>query len=189
MGSLQLECPLCCNEIFEDKQSLKYHLLSFVDNIICPACDKRCQTVLDLAEHLGNDCCDRKDECAGDSDSQNQIFIKQEVEDITDESFSTSILAKALLNKNIKNEVYKTNIKEAESASKNEYAQDVEMHDAENEADKEFEEGVYSCVGCGMSFTNLIEHINQYHDEEEVVVEVCYIFCLIIIFFIVAKMY
>lgn len=168
MGSLQLECPLCCNEIFEDKQALKYHLLSFVDNIICPACDKRCQTVLDLAEHLGNDCCDRKDECAGDLIAQNQIFIKEEVEDIVDEPFGNSILAKALLNKNIKNEIYKTNNKESETEAEK---QDAEMQDVENDADKEFEEGVYSCVGCGMSFTNLIEHINQYHDEEEVVVE------------------
>lgn len=50
---LKLECPLCCNETFNSHDSLKYHLLSIIDNLLCPSCGQRFEKIHDLADHLG----------------------------------------------------------------------------------------------------------------------------------------
>lgn len=52
MGSLTLDCPLCCGETFHNPQSLKYHLLSMTDNLYCPGCSERLDSVLALIRHL-----------------------------------------------------------------------------------------------------------------------------------------
>lgn len=41
----------------------------------------------------------------------------------------------------------------------------------ENEAEDNLEE-IYSCNTCGVSFTSVLEHIQNYHNDQDVVVEV-----------------
>ena len=41
----------------------------------------------------------------------------------------------------------------------------------ETEPDKSQEE-IYSCNTCGVSFTSVLEHIQNYHNNQDVVVEV-----------------
>ncbi|XP_011861958.1 PREDICTED: zinc finger protein 91 isoform X2 [Vollenhovia emeryi] len=52
MGSLNLTCPMCCGETFNNPQSLKYHLLSLTDNLYCPGCSQRSDSVAALIQHL-----------------------------------------------------------------------------------------------------------------------------------------
>ncbi|XP_070172709.1 zinc finger protein 569 [Polyergus mexicanus] len=52
MGSLNLICPMCCGETFNNPQSLKYHLLSITDNLYCPGCSQRSDSVASLIQHL-----------------------------------------------------------------------------------------------------------------------------------------
>lgn len=182
MGSLQLECPLCCNDTFDDIQSLKYHLLSIIDNILCPACGERCETILELAEHIDKDC--------GKTDEKNNpdvIHIK--IEDDTSTENHNSILAKALLSpKNVTKVVADTKI-ENESGDnlmeKNDTEMQVDIVEGEGE---NAEEEIYSCLGCGMSFTNIVEHIQEHHDGEEVIVEVWLFYLFLLeLFFLIAQ--
>ncbi|XP_011255164.1 zinc finger protein 658B isoform X1 [Camponotus floridanus] len=52
MGSLNLICPMCCGETFNNSESLKYHLLSITDNLYCPGCSQRSDSVAALIQHL-----------------------------------------------------------------------------------------------------------------------------------------
>ncbi|KYN45291.1 hypothetical protein ALC56_00255 [Trachymyrmex septentrionalis] len=52
MGTLNLICPMCCGETFNNTQSLKYHLLSMTDNLYCPGCSQRSDSVTALIQHL-----------------------------------------------------------------------------------------------------------------------------------------
>lgn len=54
MGTLV--CPLCCNEKFSNQLSLRYHLLSVTDNVYCPECNQRFDSILQLADHLNGMC-------------------------------------------------------------------------------------------------------------------------------------
>lgn len=54
MGTLV--CPLCCDEEFSNQLSLRYHLLSITDNVYCPECCQRFDSILQLAEHLDGMC-------------------------------------------------------------------------------------------------------------------------------------
>jgi hypothetical protein len=54
MGTLV--CPLCCDEEFSSQLSLRYHLLSITDNVYCPECSQRFDSILQLADHLDGMC-------------------------------------------------------------------------------------------------------------------------------------
>ncbi|XP_069699800.1 uncharacterized protein [Periplaneta americana] len=54
MGTLV--CPLCCDEEFPSQLSLRYHLLSITDNMYCPDCNNRFDSILQLADHLDGMC-------------------------------------------------------------------------------------------------------------------------------------
>jgi hypothetical protein len=54
MGTLV--CPLCCDEEFSNQLSLRYHLLSITDNVYCPECCQRFDSILQLADHLDGMC-------------------------------------------------------------------------------------------------------------------------------------
>ncbi|KAJ8975298.1 hypothetical protein NQ317_011639 [Molorchus minor] len=65
MGSLStfsFSCPLCCDEKFTSHSSLRYHILSIIDNLLCTACGLRFENMLALAEHLGRECQEKEDE-------------------------------------------------------------------------------------------------------------------------------
>lgn len=51
-----LVCPLCCDEKFSNQLSLRYHLLSITDNVYCPDCCQRFDSILQLADHLDGMC-------------------------------------------------------------------------------------------------------------------------------------
>lgn len=51
-----LVCPLCCDEEFSNQLSLRYHLLSITDNVYCPECCQRFDSILQLADHLDGMC-------------------------------------------------------------------------------------------------------------------------------------
>lgn len=189
MGSLQLDCPLCCNETFTCPQSLKYHLLSIVDNILCPSCGTRFQTIFELAEHLDIECGNTNGKSAADSNDVNIVNIKIENEDSADESLNNSILAKALLSpqSNNKNTVFISSNNEHRDSDpvpeENEQTYTQAQEDAEEamETGGDAQEGgevestdpeVYSCLSCGTNFTSIVDHIQEYHEGEEVVVEV-----------------
>lgn len=52
MGSISLICPMCCGESFNNPESLKYHLLSMTENLFCPGCSSKVDSVADLIQHL-----------------------------------------------------------------------------------------------------------------------------------------
>ncbi|XP_021942368.1 zinc finger protein 287-like isoform X2 [Zootermopsis nevadensis] len=82
MGTLV--CPLCCDEEFSNQLSLRYHLLSITDNVYCPECSQRFDSILQLADHLDGTC--RKgnfrnndEECTADSDINTEDRIEEEM--------------------------------------------------------------------------------------------------------------
>ncbi|KAF5290592.1 hypothetical protein FQR65_LT11543 [Abscondita terminalis] len=146
MGSLELHCPLCCTETFSCHSSLKYHLLSISENLICPSCGKRFEKIFDLAMHLGNKCLDPPDDInvEDNNNATEQCFVKTEImQEDDDATLSNSILAKALSRDNLKNVT-------------------------ENE---QTEDDVYHCTSCEMNFTSVEEHIKSFHDGHEVFLE------------------
>ncbi|XP_012252893.1 zinc finger protein 557 isoform X2 [Athalia rosae] len=74
MGSLSLVCPMCCGETFNSPQSLKYHLLSITDNLYCPSCSQRFDSVLALIQHL--------DRCGQSPEPETEVFMEANVQQI-----------------------------------------------------------------------------------------------------------
>ena len=54
MGSLA--CPLCCDNVFSSRSSLKHHLLEVENKIQCPDCSEKFRSILALANHLDGQC-------------------------------------------------------------------------------------------------------------------------------------
>ncbi|XP_012542039.1 zinc finger protein 184 [Monomorium pharaonis] len=61
MGTLNLICPMCCGETFNNPQSLKHHLLNMTSNLYCPGCSQRSDSVTALIQHL--DMCEHELRC------------------------------------------------------------------------------------------------------------------------------
>lgn len=165
MGSIQLECPLCCSEKFSSHHGLKYHLLSIIDNLICPACSKRFDKILDLAEHLGREC----HETNANGGSAPNLNIKQEHVDDQDieNVLSKSILAKALLKKGSDEEVensQQTNGIE-QTVTENNDTQEV---DGSGEQDSE---DLFYCSSCAIHFTSVEDHLQKFHEGHQVFIQ------------------
>lgn len=163
MGSLQFDCPLCCNETFTSQQSLRYHLLSIIDNLRCTVCSSRFDTIYELAKHLDG-------ECGTDAPNSNnfervQIKIEQDEASTNNDDLSNSILAKALLSP-------KKNISQGKATVEDNNEEQVSDT---NENKNEEDEDMYSCSSCGVSFSSIADHINKYHTGQEVVIEVMFI--------------
>lgn len=157
MGTLHIKCPLCCNETFNSYDSLKSHLLNIFENLKCTACDKRCETLFELIEHIGEECCEEneKNSNAGDT-SYEEIIIKHEDnddEDQDDDNDSTSMLLQTLSDNH--------NINEIEDDDFN-----------KNKMKDEAEEDLYYCSSCDVSFPSINDHINEFHVGQEVFLEV-----------------
>ncbi|KAK4873747.1 hypothetical protein RN001_013107 [Aquatica leii] len=143
MGSLQLHCPLCCTETFSCHNSLKYHLLSISENLICPSCGDRFEKIFDLAMHLGNQCLDPPVEEV-EKIEEVEVLVKTESEDEASVTIANSILAKAL---------------------------NKDLQDAVVDNDNEQSDDVYHCSSCAVNFTSVEEHIKKFHDGHEVFLE------------------
>uniref|UniRef100_A0A1Y1KSI2 C2H2-type domain-containing protein n=2 Tax=Photinus pyralis TaxID=7054 RepID=A0A1Y1KSI2_PHOPY len=147
MGTLQLHCPLCCTETFSCHNSLKYHLLSISDNLICPACGKRFERIFDLAMHLGNQCVDplvpEEPEHADETPERfSPICVKVEADDLTD-TVTSSILARAL-------------------------TKDTSAIQQQNEEEVSENEDLYVCSTCDIQFNSIEDHVREFHDGHEV---------------------
>lgn len=148
MGSLTLECPLCCTEKFNSLHGLKYHLLSIMDNLTCSSCNEKFDSVRKLIDHLDLECCGNK---------EGNPVVKNEGVDNTE---GKSILAKALL----KNQQGEEQMEE-ETISVN-----AEMEELEDSEDGD--EGLYECSTCQVQFESIEEHIKEFHAGTEVVIQV-----------------
>ncbi|KAG8258710.1 hypothetical protein J6590_025876 [Homalodisca vitripennis] len=49
-------CPLCCDQPFEDQQTLFFHLRGLRNNLFCPICSERFSSLEYLIGHLGRKC-------------------------------------------------------------------------------------------------------------------------------------
>lgn len=171
---MQLICPLCCDETFPSFSSLKYHLLSIAENLFCPACNSRFDDIPELVEHLDTECTKDEEPAKNEHkivqldkdsnikyikiemlnaaseeeklDDQTETVIK--VEHADDEpNIGTSILAQALY------------------AGKTNKPVETIVQDAE-----EVEETSYLCQMCNISFNSIEEHLEKYHQGEEVLI-------------------
>lgn len=161
MGTLQLNCPLCCNESFTSYETLKCHLINVYENLKCSVCDKKCENLFELIEHIGRESCDEieKQSHAGDT-SYEEIIIKREdnEEEDEDDGDSTSMLIQTLSDNRDLNETTEDNFDIAKL--KNE------------EVELEEQEDMYYCSSCDVSFPSINDHINEYHKGQEVFLEV-----------------
>lgn len=200
MGSLLLDCPLCCSETFTCHNSLKYHLLSISDNLICPACDKRFEKIFDLAMHLGRQCIDSEQEIADlelpaeETDIHNQnreinrntferqvsiveVEIKQEECDNEKNAIKVEAAVSDDTNHHsiLAKALMKNNIEESnrEKANEDEIVENIAENETEvaNE-DQLLEEELYYCSSCAINFTSVEEHLKKFHEGHEVFVEV-----------------
>lgn len=57
MGDLTLMCPLCCNNIYNSKESLLEHISTIIPNLFCPVCNIKVSSIEHLSEHLTLDNC------------------------------------------------------------------------------------------------------------------------------------
>ncbi|KAK0166299.1 hypothetical protein PV328_004732 [Microctonus aethiopoides] len=255
MGSSILVCPMCCGETFNNSQSLKYHLLSMTDNLYCPSCSQRTDSVTALIQHL--DKCGQEQQ-NGSEDfkvTDDEVLMDTNVEEIN-ENFLATVDNRGIMIVNgprtievdehgeIK-VVERRNI--SENLSENDMSSaDLTQHDCNNlrmkhlkcendnleqapvisipdslmneeksvlelipddstnfleteenlielnHHDEEIGEEelmkvkqelcevtgdeidsttVYNCSSCKMSFNSVLDHINMYHDDQEVVLE------------------
>lgn len=60
MGGQPLNCPLslCCNKTFSSKQLLVEHLSTVIENLYCPICKNKWNSLLHLIAHLRQDNCE-----------------------------------------------------------------------------------------------------------------------------------
>ncbi|XP_968302.3 zinc finger protein ZFP2 [Tribolium castaneum] len=66
-----LNCPLCCHETFETAATLKNHILTILDNLLCPTCGKKFEKLADLAQHLDDNDCQ-----GGDAPAEGQYYCQ-----------------------------------------------------------------------------------------------------------------
>lgn len=171
---MHLECPLCCGEKFECQESLRYHLLSMTVNIYCPCCNQLCDGIPQLVDHLGTSQCSSNGPESNEKEDCEMTVLNIKEEDMS-ENF---ILEKH--NENQSHEDDAQNIElMSEALSVNTVVLEdgsimVEDHENDGVEIEPMVEGeeIYSCSSCGVNFTSIMEHIQQYHDGQEVVVEV-----------------
>ncbi|XP_051174552.1 zinc finger protein ZFP2-like isoform X2 [Leptopilina boulardi] len=250
MGSMSLVCPMCCGETFTSSQSLKYHLLSMTDNLYCPGCSERSDSVLALIEHLdycgqpdgeaklnskrktqkdANKCQllmkelqsseEKKDKEVKNDDNKSQkevISAKKEEKDKTKKVPKIQSTSQVKLKKiekvfvKIENKYLKKNQDQQDPLMElsipiddvdeklmekhviailpdgseifNDDEDTVITMDNIQEIDEsklmkvkeelnEESDSLYNCSSCSMSFNSVLDHIKEFHDGQEVVLE------------------
>ena len=165
---LKLNCPLCCKEVFDSHEVLKDHLLNMADNLICPSCSNHFEKIVDLVKHL-DDCRDNKTQIA---DIPEESVLSQPVSESDDKEMN-SILAQALLKTSemqIEAEIKESNVtKNEEKNSDNTLESSDVVHIVEENNE---EEEIYYCSCCDISFTSIAEHLQNYHEGQEVYIQV-----------------
>lgn len=250
MGETIVTCPLCCDEIFTSRKSLKYHLLNLKDNLRCSKCETKFDTLESLINHLddhcekpfpiammsniaepktikldsiqldpsyqtkddssclekcGDDEFQEKSPCSDSSQTEVNSFEGMDnsilsLQLIKEENMAESKHLQApqltLLGNNGESHILIMSHHEGEATNilsdqdivttQNEDGTisftpvDHELNNAEptfinqtesRESDEENSE-LYSCNTCGISFTSVLEHIQNFHNDQDVVVEV-----------------
>lgn len=69
---------MCCGETFNNPQSLKYHLLSMTDNLYCPGCSQRSDSVMALIQHLDRCGCTESETTLAESNREQEQESQQE---------------------------------------------------------------------------------------------------------------
>ncbi|KAJ8953950.1 hypothetical protein NQ318_019193 [Aromia moschata] len=178
LSALSLSCPLCCDEKFSSHSSLKYHILSIIDNLLCPACGARYDCMLELAEHLGRECKEKelKELPVPPSLSEN---IKQEAQSQTQE-FPLLQNAAHELSNNSETVLLNPKIEaedDANDSNNSILAKALMAKPPSNntelvEAEEQLPVGaLYMCQMCDMSFNSIEEHLEKYHAGEELILE------------------
>lgn len=145
MEPLSLKCPFCCEETFSSHLALKYHILSIFDNILCPACNCRFDTIMELIEHLDREC--------KDQESNTELIAKDHIKT---ESEDFSITSKDIRVDNDQQE------DEATSG-------DCLLKTAVDGNDEEYETPTFLCEMCNMQFESVEEHLEEFHEGEDVI--------------------
>lgn len=140
MMDISLKCPLCCEESFPSHSSLKYHILSLTENLVCPACDKRFYNIYELTDHLGRGCEDCKDD-----------IVDNVLECVAVEFESVSKTSEMNPVKGLQNELI---VPKSEKL--------------------EIEEDTYFCHVCNINIISVEEHLQQYHQGEDIIMVCSY---------------
>ncbi|GJQ80970.1 hypothetical protein Trydic_g4787 [Trypoxylus dichotomus] len=174
MTSKTLQCPLCCNEEFTSYSSLKYHLLSIIDNLTCPACSKRFDKILDLAEHLGRECHDSNE---NDLNEQQMIISTLNIKtedcgvEVDNNNYNNSILAQALLKKDNTTPQEQCGADKKSGAGKMKDSNQQQDTKERSTGDVNENEEYFYCSSCAVSFSSINEHLQQYHEGQEIFIE------------------
>lgn len=166
---LKLNCPLCCNETFSSIDSLKYHLLSLVENIFCPNCSDRFEDIQKLIQHLDEDCTKN-----ANGEKSNVDYIKIEMINSLDEGqkdvekINEQTLIKIENDQN-KQHIENSILAQALLGSNDEVDEDQEeVKPTEEEAEENSENTMYLCQMCNINFNSIEDHLERYHQGEEV---------------------
>nr|CAH7727090.1 unnamed protein product [Callosobruchus chinensis] len=151
MGSLELTCPLCCHEKFVSHSTLKNHILSILNTLRCPACSKPCDDLSQLADHLDRLC--QEEQNSQDIENNDTILSNTDEEGAGNDNNSKD---RHILHENVQEEGI-----QKENDLREEYI-------ADNDETKQTN---YFCIMCNLGFDAIDEHLEQYHEGEEVVLE------------------
>lgn len=173
MAPVALTCPLCCNETFSSHDSLKYHILSMIDNLLCPSCNERCDDLMDLADHLGRECAN-----IDLTNQENNCTVSQNNED----GKNTQDCIDNLFIENIKKEV-DDNYTESQKGlviiicfifyllavcftlGEEDMVGNGEQEEETSQSGPKF---LYTCQMCNISFNSVKNHLLRFHEGEEV---------------------
>ncbi|CAH1124956.1 unnamed protein product [Ceutorhynchus assimilis] len=137
-----LKCPLCCEGTFDTHSALKEHIQMNLDNMSCPSCNVRCE-IMELPKHL--------EQCVNNRD--NARVSRKTMKQKSGSEFDNLLQVKIEGNGGVVTD--ENNTTETEDAADVTYSCDM----------------IYSCEMCKMTFDSIEDHLNQYHQDEEVLVE------------------
>ncbi|XP_060522546.1 zinc finger protein 883-like isoform X3 [Cylas formicarius] len=139
------------SETFPNTTSLKYHLLSIVGNILCSSCNKRCDSILELIQHLEKECVDQKSmKMLGNIKKEPEVNSAPH-QGISDRNTEPAVVF-----------VDSGRIKQEVEPESNDNAIEGPVGDPNLQ---------YSCEICNISFNSIEEHLAKYHEGEEVLLE------------------
>ncbi|XP_014273151.1 zinc finger protein 665 [Halyomorpha halys] len=177
-----LECPLCCAERFTDIFSLQSHLLDLCENIICPVCELQFRTIKTLAWHLGQECNNLSKELPGPVNGKElNPSQSQETSFNISESSNKNINEELVIREEVpaNNEIIEKNnefltAKDSSFSADSDNIIEIESKSVYEECVEdniEYSASLYSCSVCDITFSSIEEHLNEFHKDENVIVD------------------
>lgn len=168
------ECPLCCAENFSDIISLENHLLDLCDNIICPLCELQFKTIRTLAMHLGRGCRSEGNDKEALLDFNSGTCERQVIKNLNSLS-EKPVRSRAYESDDSTEKTTLRDIKISEGCltnKPNDGSNHVEMHDdLKKNDDIKYCDNLYMCSVCNITFTSVEDHLNKFHQDENVLVD------------------